>query len=95
MDDFIKDVDVLAGEIPFGDLEISLKRHNGKTTQLGVNSFEKQKFKSSSEAMTYLLTEVKKLADLGKDGSISFTLMLKDGKIISIIQQSYTSKDYR
>jgi hypothetical protein len=92
---YLSDIDNVAGEIPFGEIQLTLKRHEGKTTKVSVNTYDHKRFADNVEAASYIMQTIKDFTDLGESGSISFTLMLKSGKIGTVIQQGYHSKDYR
>lgn len=92
---FLTDINDLAEQVEFGEMQLTLKRHNGKTTSLVVNQADKLKFQSNSEAVAFMLSELKNLTESGGTASSSFTVMVKDGKIQSVIQQGYTSKEYK
>lgn len=92
---YLSDIDKLAEDVPFGEVQLTLKRHEGKTTKVTVSTYDHKRFSDNVSAAAYLMQSVKDLTDGGENGSISFTLMLKNGKISTIIQQGYQAKDYR
>lgn len=95
MSDYLSEIDQITEQIPYGEVQITLKRHDSKTTKLSLATYDHKRFADNVEAATYLMQTVKNLTDSGQSGSISFTLMLKNGKIGEVIQQGYQSTDYR
>lgn len=95
MDKYLKDIDTLNQSINYGEISLTLKRHAGKTTQIGVTTFDKRRFTENAAGVAHLITEIKKMTELGQTGSISFTLMVKSGKIDTVVQQGYQSREYQ
>lgn len=93
-ENYLFDLDSLADQVPYGEIQVSLKRHNGETTKLSLSTFNSVRFTDNVQAIEHLLMAIKNAADNGQSGSLTFTVMLKSGKIDSIIEQGYESKDY-
>lgn len=95
MSSYLSDIDDTAEEVPYGEIQLTLKRHDGKTTKVSTNTYDHKRFDTNADAVAFLMQTLKNASDAGTSGSISFTLMLKNGKIGTVIQQGYQSKDYR
>lgn len=91
----LTDIEDALAAVEFGEINLTLKRHAGKTTKLQINKYDHKRFKDNVEAVSHLLQTTKALTDAQITGSISFTLMLKNGKIEEVINQGYDSKDYK
>lgn len=92
---YLTDIDDAAEKLPYGELQITLKRHENRTTKLSLSTYDHKRFENNADAAAFVLQTLKNATELGESGSISFTLMLKNGKIGTVIQQGYQAKDYR
>lgn len=95
MNNYLRDIEDASEKVPFGEVQFTLKRHEGKTTKVTLNSYDHKRFENNVDAAAFIMQTLKDTTDLGESGSISFTLMLKNGKITTVIQQGYQAKDYR
>lgn len=92
---YLSDIDAAAEQVPFGEVQLTLKRHDNKTTKVSTSTYDHKRFDSNTDAAAYIMQMVKNATSAEASGSISFTLMLKNGRIGTVIQQGYQSKDYR
>ena len=90
--EYIKDLFKIIEAVPFGDVEILVKRVDRKTAQLSTVSQETLRYVNNKEAIDDLFSMVTKLIEASFSGETHIKLEMKDGqiKIIGIFDKKDT-----
>lgn len=90
--EYIKDLFKIIEAVPFGDVEILVKRVDRKTAQLSTVSQETLRYVNNKEAIDDLFSMVTKLIEASFSGEAHIKLEMKDGqiKIIGIFDKKDT-----
>ncbi len=96
MDSYASDIDQLLEGVPFGELQLSIKRHGGRVVGLVVNTTKSEKFQhgNNSLAAAHVLQTLKDAAEVQTSGALTFTVTFNQGEITRIVRQGYTQKSY-
>lgn len=78
---YIKDLYQLVESVPFGDINIQIRRVDRKTTQLSTESQETLRYVNNQEALNDLINMVTKLMEASFTGEAHVKLDMKDGNI--------------
>jgi hypothetical protein len=78
---YIKDIYNLIESVPYGDINLSIKRVDRKTAQLSSVSEETLRYVNNQEALTDLHTMLKRLIEASFTGEAHIKLEMKDGQI--------------
>ena len=88
------DIDQLLQDVPFGELQLSIKRHGGRVVGLVVNTTRSEKYDSNSQAAGAVLQMLKDASDEQVSGALTFTVTFNQGNISRVVKQGYTQKNY-
>lgn len=91
---YIDDIDDFINSMDFGNVMFSVKRHSGNTHQVIAHSYESHKFNDNSKLVAALVKLIKDAADSKFSGSLSFTIVVKDGQVTRLIKQDNNQIDY-
>jgi hypothetical protein len=93
--DYANDIEQLLETVPFGELQVSIKRHGGKVVGLVVNTTKSEKYQGdNATAAAHVLQLLKEAAQAQMSGSLTFTVTFNNGFISRIVRQGYTQKSY-
>ena len=90
--EYIKYLFKIIESVPFGDVEILVKRVDRKTAQLSTVSQETLRYVNNKEALDDLFNMIMKLIEASFSGEAHIKLEMKDGqiKIIGIFDKKDT-----
>lgn len=91
---YIQDIRQYLDRIPYGDVQITVKRRNNKTVQVHTNSVETTRHKDNQSAFDEIDQLLKALEAAEYDGNITFTLNLKQGQIKEIGHYNVKQTNY-
>jgi hypothetical protein len=89
---YIKDLYQLIESIPYGDVQLTIKRVDRKTAQITTVSNETLRYVNNQEAIGDLNDMLNRLVDAGFSGEAHIKLEMKNGniQIIGIFDQKDT-----
>ena len=89
---YIKDLYQLIESVPYGDITVSIRRVDRKTTEISTDSQETLRYVDNQEALTDLNNMILKLIEASFSGEAHIKLDMKDGqiKIIGIYDRKNT-----
>jgi hypothetical protein len=95
VNEYTQDIEQLLEGVPFGELQLSIKRHGGKVVGLVVNTTKSEKYAgNNSLAAAHVLQTLKDAAEVQMNGALTFTVTFNQGQITRIVRQGYTQKNY-
>lgn len=77
----IRDLAAYIDSIPFGDVEIKVKRVDRKTTEISTVALETLRYVNNQEALRDLDSLLTNLINTGHSGEAHVKLEMKDGQI--------------
>lgn len=86
---YLDDIGRLADLVPYGEINFSVKRHNGKTTSVISQTFESKKYNYTADAAAAILQMIKNAEVDGLSGEITFVVVLDKGKLKRVIQHGH------
>lgn len=89
---YIKDLYQLVESVPYGEINVTIKRVDRKTAQLSTESEETLRYVNNQEALNDLGNMVTRLIEASFSGEAHIKLEMKDGqiKIIGIYDRKNT-----
>ncbi len=93
---WLDDVDAALENVEFGKAFIEVTKHNNKIIGVVVQGVSRStKYKGdNTEAVTDLLSRVKRMSDTEHSGSSTATIVFKNGKITRIVDSEVTESRY-
>ena len=78
---YIRDIHSYVENIPFGDVDIQVKRVNRKTVLVTTVAEETLRYVNNTEAQQDIMNLIQKLIDASFSGEAHIKLLMKDGQI--------------
>lgn len=94
-DKFYQELEQSIQKMNYGLASFTIKVHAGQVSTVLGQNFKQRQFKKgeTTQAVAHVLTQIKKLCDGKKTGTLSMTLCFKDGELIKTeIQENLTRK---
>lgn len=91
---YVNDIRDIIEDVEFGNVVITTKRHSGNTHQIIIHSYQNTKFDNNAELVAHILQILKNAVDRKYSGSLTFTVVCKDGKTTRLITQDNEQVDY-
>lgn len=79
---------------PFGEVQFSVKVHQGRVANMVSTFFRVERYKENSEAVAEVLSMIKNVIEREQSGDITFTVSLSKGKIKEVSSQFTSKKQY-
>ena len=80
---------------PFGEVQFSVKIHQGQVANMVSTSFRVERYKDNAEAVAEVLSMIKNMIDREQSGDITFTVSLSKGQVKEVTSQFTNKKQYR
>jgi hypothetical protein len=91
---YIRDIQSFTNEIPYGELQVNIKRVNKKTVSVTTQSKETLRYTSTEEAFNDLSDILSTLVETGYTGKATVQLDYKDGEVRFIGIHNEKEKKY-
>lgn len=88
------DIKSIVETVPYGDVMLTVKRHSGSSQQLIIHSYESHKYVDNAETAAAIVKLIREASDRKYTGSLSFTIVVKDGTVTRLIKQENRQVDY-
>ena len=84
-------------ETQYGDVNLTITTFKGSPVGLTVSSYRHEKFSNdgNNESLKRVLGIFKEMVDSKKTGSLTFTVVFKEGQAKELINQLYDKKTYQ
>lgn len=84
-------------ETQYGDVNLTITTFKGSPVGLTVSSYRHEKFSNdgNTESLKRVLGIFKEMVDSKKTGSLTFTVVFKEGQAKELINQLYDKKTYQ
>lgn len=96
-----KEDDILLADIlteikkkPFGEIQFSVKVHQGRAANMISTFFRVERYKDNSEAVAEVLSMIKNMTEREQSGDITFTITFNKGNIKEVSSQFTSKKQY-
>lgn len=90
----IDDINEKLDNVPFGEIQLTIKKHHNRVSTVDFHQYESEKFPSNQEAVSHLLQLLKEMQDATQSGSLTFTVVFDKGDITRIVRQGYQRSNY-
>ena len=94
MEDLNADIKEIISQVPYGEIVLQIKTANGRPMQLIAPSYNHIRFKSNAEAGAHILSYLAELSKRGYNGSYTFTVNYKTGRIKEVIFEGLEQRNY-
>ena len=91
---YLGDIQDIIESVDFGNVVVTTKRHSGNTHQIIIHSYENIKFDKNADLVAHILQILKNAVERQYSGSLSFTVVCKNGKTTRLITQDNEQVDY-
>lgn len=80
---------------PFGEVQFSVKVHQGQVANMVSTFFRVERYKDNAEAVAEVLSMIKNMIEREQSGDITFTVSLSKGQVKEVTSQFTSKKNYR